>query len=351
MNLNSACPNGLRTRRRLLPPFLALLLTAGCDRAGSPVAGVGAPPVSIAWVAVKSHGLTATEDVAGTVRARLHSVVEAKVAGQIESLLVAPGQAVKQGETLAVLDAREARARLESAQAVLDQANRDFDRVARMVKEGAATPSDFDAIQARRRMGIAGVSEAETTLAHARIVAPFGGVIARKLAEVGDLATPGRPLFEIEDPAHLRFEADVPEALIDWLQPGLKLAVRLPSVKAAMEGVVVELAPVADAVSRTYLVKLDLPGATGLRAGQFGRVAVPTGEFTALHVPTSAIVQRGQLEFVFVPTNGVAQLRLIRTGRRFGDETEVVSGLDAGERVVSAGAPNLHDGQRVEARP
>ena len=154
----------------------------------------------------------------GTVRTRLHATVEAKVAGRIESLTAAPGQTVRQGQVLAMLDARETQARLDSARAVLDQAVRDLERVGRLLKDGAATPSELEAVQSRHRVAVASVSEMETLLGHARVVAPFDGVITRKAVDVGDLATPGRPLVEIEDPTHLRFEADVPEALIERMR-------------------------------------------------------------------------------------------------------------------------------------
>jgi len=104
------------------------------------------------------------------------------------------------------------------------------------------------------------------------------------------------------------------------------------------------------------LVKLDLPGATGLRSGQFGRVAVPVGEASAIRVPVAAVIQRGQMELVFVVAGdhahgNQAQLRLVKTGSRVGDEVEIVSGLNSGDRVVAEGASALADGQPVTIKP
>jgi RND family efflux transporter MFP subunit len=327
---------------------LALAVT-GCKRASAPDSAPTLAPVRVELASVESHGMTATEEVVGTVRAKLRAAVEAKIAGRIEALLVAPGQLVKQGETIATLDAREIKARLDSAQAVRDQASRDLERISKLVKDGASTASELDAVQARQRVAVAAVTEAETMLGHARVAAPFDGVITRKLADVGDLATPGRPLVEIEDPARLRFEADVPEALLERLQLGAKLPVLISSLKDSVEGAVSEIAPVAEAVSRTYMVKLDLPVIAGLRAGQFGRVSVPTGEAAVPHVPMGSVVQRGQLEYVYVVEAGKAHLRLIRTGKKFGSDVEVVSGLNTGEKIVSDPS-KVQDGQSVEAK-
>ncbi len=337
-------------RAALLAMLTAAVLAAGGCKPASPAATAPAlPPVRVGLATVESHGMTATEEVVGTVRAKLRASVEAKISGRIEALLVVPGQFVKRGETIASLDAREIKARLDSAQAVRDQATRDLERISKLVKDGASTASELDAVQARQRVAAAAVTEAETMLGHALVVAPFDGVITRKQADVGDLATPGRLLVEIEDPARLRFEADVPEALLDRLKLGAKLPLRISSLKDSLEGAVSEIAPVAEAVSRTYLVKLDLPVVAGLRAGQFGRVSVPTGEAAVPHVPMSSVIQRGQLEFVFVAEGGKAQLRLIRTGKRLGNDVEVVSGLNVDERIVVDPA-KIQDGQPVEAR-
>ena len=86
-------------------------------------------------------------------------------------------------------------------------------------------------------------------------------------------------------------------------------------------------------------------------AGQFARVTVPIGESKALRVPVSSVVQRGQMELLFVAVNEQAQLRLVKTGKRIGEEVEIVSGVSAGENVVGEGASQLRDGQPVEAKP
>jgi hypothetical protein len=97
-------------------------------------------------------------------------------------------------------------------------------------------------------------------------------------------------------------------------------------------------------------VKLDLVPKPGLRAGQFGRVAMPVGETLALRVPAGAVLLRGQMEIVFVVGDGHAQLRLVKTGKRFGDEVELISGVSAGEKVAVEGVASLVDGQRVEVK-
>jgi RND family efflux transporter MFP subunit len=293
----------------------------------------------------------ASEEVVGTVRAKLRSVIEAKISGRIEQMRVVPGQPVKAGELLAVVDAREVQARYDQAVALRQQAEADLKRLTSLLEQKILSPAEFDTAQARARVAIATVTEAEAMLSYANVTAPFAGVITRKHADVGDLATPGKPLLEMEDSTALRLEADVPEAVVGRLKLGDQLPVRISALAQEREGVVSEIAPAADPNSRTFLVKLDLPSAPGLRAGQFGRVAMPVGETAALRVPASAVVQRGQVELVFVLVDGRAQLRIVKTGKRLGAEVELVSGVTAGESIVVEPAAGLIDGQPLTVLP
>jgi len=255
---------------------------------------------------------------------------------------------VRKGETLAVLDAREIRARLDSATAVREQSAKDLERITRLVRDGAATASELDAVQARQAVAVAVAAEAATLLDQTRIAAPFDGVVTRKLADVGDLATPGRGLFEVEDPMRLRFETDLSEALLPRIRPGAAFPVRVGDRVDPIRATVVEVSPVSDPVSRSFRVKFDLPSGEGLRSGQFGRVFVPTGGESVLHVPTTAVLRRGQLEFVQVVADGVVRLRLVRTGRVAGGRVELVAGIRPGERVAAVADGRWADGQSVE---
>ena len=333
---------------RLSVIAVAGLFFAGCGRHESSVSRATpreAVPVHV--VRIESKSRMATEDAVGTVRAKLSAVIEAKVSGRIEAMLVTPGQAVNSGDLLAKLDAREIQAQLNQAQAVRQQAENDLRRFTTLLKENTVTQSEFDSVEAKFRVAAAAVTEAETMLDYTRITAPFSGVITHKFADVGDLATPGKPLLGLEDVKSLRLEADVPEALIANISMGAKVSVTVPPVATNITGVVSEIAPAADPQSRTFLVKCDLPSLPGLRTGQFGRMAVPVGEVTALRVPASAVVQRGQMEIVFVVKDAHAHLRLVKTGRRVGDEVELVSGIDAGEEVVADTDPRMVDGEPV----
>jgi RND family efflux transporter MFP subunit len=330
----------------IIAAALTSLVWSGCGRKDGNDSN-SLPSVSVQTQVAEYKNRVATEEDIGTVRAKLHAVIEAKVSGKIEQMLVVPGQTVTNGELLATIDAREIQARYDQASAVRQQTEADFKRASDLLAQKTLSQSEFDAIQSKFRVADAAATEAATLLSYTKIIAPFAGVIMHKDADVGDLAVPGKPLLEMEDPRHLRLEADVPEALVDKIKLGDKLPVRISALQTNLVGTVSEIAPSADPTSRTFVVKLDLPPVTGLRAGQFGRVAVPTGEVSALRVPASAVIQRGNMQLLFVVADNHAQLRIVKTGAPVGNEVEIVSGLNSGEPVVVSGADQLLDGQPV----
>jgi RND family efflux transporter MFP subunit len=327
-------------------PFTLLV---SCGRHETPRAPAASrPSLTVKVVPAKWSPHVAVEEVVGTVRSKQRALVEAKVSGRVLEYSATPGTSVKAGGLLARLDVQEIQAKVDQARAMLDQANRDFDRQKQLIASNATTRQEFDAAEARVKIGTGALNEAETMLGYASVTAPFDGVVTRKLADVGDLAMPGKPLLEVEAPTSLRFEADLPEAILDRVKLGDRMAVRLTQV---VEGIVSEISPVADPVSRTFLVKLDLPPSEGLRTGQFGRVSVPVGEARLLLVPQGAVLKRGQMEIVFVAQAGKAALRLVKTGKVLEGRVEVLSGIEEGEQVIVSDIARLTDGQPVTIQP
>jgi RND family efflux transporter MFP subunit len=330
--------------------LISLALLAGCSREAhrQPVAGTDLPAVTVHTQAVESKKWPSTEDVVGTVRAKLHASIEAKVSGRITEMPVVLGQKVTRGQLLARLDAAEIKARLEQVQAGLQQAEREWKRISSLFEQQAVTRSEYDATDARYLVAKGAMAEAQAMTAYVEVLAPFDGVVTRKSADVGDLAAPSRPLVDVEDPSALQLEADVPEAIASGIQSGARMGIWLESLPDQIFGIVSEIAPAADPVSRTFRMKLDLPANSALRSGRFARLSVPTGEVASLHVPASAVVLRGQMELVFAVEKQRACLRLVKTGRHINGETEILSGLDAGDVVVIDGATQLVDGQPVK---
>ena len=327
----------------------ALALLTGCGKArhDGAAAQLQLPTIQVRTTSVQTRSVPSIEEVVGTVRAKLRATIEAKTSGRIVEMPVTLGQKVKAGELLARLDAPEIKARLEQTEASLQQADRDWKRVSSLYNQQAATRADYDTAESRIQQAKAAVSEARAMLDYVEVKSPFDGVVTRKPADVGDLAAPGKPLVELEDPTRLQLEADVPEAVAGRIRAGASMAVRTGEPDTELTATVAEIAPNADPLSRTLRVKLDLPGEKGLLSGQFARLAVPIGETSSMRVPASAVVQRGQMEIVFAVENQHARLHLVKTGRQLKNETEILSGLDSGDAVVVDNPSQLIDGQPI----
>ena len=338
----------------LLSLFVSGLIafSTGCSKKHEPQAAPGIElPVAVVRVQkIDTVKQPAIEEVVGTVQPKLQAVIEAKVSGRITRLPVTLGQSVKQGDVLVELATQEIQARLDQASATFRQAELEFKRISNLRKQGAVTQAEFDAAQTRYTVAKAGVAEAEALSGYAKIVAPFDGVVARKLADEGDLAMPGKPLLELEGRTGLRLVADVPTLLAGHVQPEAKLAVRMDTLANPITGTVAEISPAADPASRTVRVKLDLSETAGVRTGQFGRLEVPLSEAAFLFVPPPALVLRGQLEILFIATDGKAQMRLVRSGKQTPQGIEILAGLASGETVIVEGAETLRDGQPLQTK-
>lgn len=334
-------------RKGLSLVALAALLAAGCHQDSQPAARETLPSATVTTVKVTTAPRATFEDVPGTVVPRVKSALEAKVVGRIVSLTAGSGQEIKAGQTLLKIDAPEIQARADQALSALKLAEQENQRTQNLFARQAATRAELDVATAQLNQARAAAAEANVTLGYLSIVAPFDGVVSRKLVDVGDLAAPGKALIEIEQPGGKRFEAAIPETLIGQIKPGATLKVSFDGVAEPVAATVAEIDPAGDLVTRSWRVKLDLPASANFRSGTFGRVTVPRDERSAIVIPAAAMIQRGQLEQVFVVAAGKASLRLVKTGRSVAGNVEVLSGLQADESVVVNPAADLKDGQPV----
>ncbi len=308
------------------------------------------PPLPVLLSEARPDPVTAAEDVPGTLRPVESAVLSSKVSGTITEIDADPGRIVREGDLLLRIDDREIRARLDHSRAMLEQAERDLSRFEKLHTDRVITTQEYEAAQTRHLSARASEEEARTLLGYTNILAPFDGVVTRRLVQRGDLAVPGRALVEVENPGRLRLEAQVPESLISGISIGQKIIVAVGAGNANLTGLAAEIAPASDPASRTTLVKIDLPTSPDLRSGQFGRARIPTDTEPSIRLPKTAVSTRGQLDFVFVVSNGRAKLRIVRTGRQDEGFLEILSGLDPGEIVVAEIPAGLSDGHPVIAR-
>jgi RND family efflux transporter MFP subunit len=323
-----------------LPALAAALLLA----AGGPAAAQAAATVELREV----EDVYAADAVIESVR---QATVSAQIAGQLTHLYVDAGDRVKRGQLLARIDTREAdaqmssaRAQVAQAEAALVQAQLAYDRTRSLVAQNFVSQSALDKADADLKTAMAaldaaraGTTQAATGRSFAELRAPIDGVITRRLMEPGELATPGRGVVDIHDPAALRAVGTIPQFVLPRTGRVERAEIDLPSVQRRVTAVRVTVLPAADPRLLSTLVRAELPAdaPAGIVPGTAAKVLVPIGRSRKLVVPAAAVIRRSELTAVYVLADGARQLRQVRLGNPVSeDAVEVLAGLTAGERVA-----------------
>lgn len=377
-------------RKFLAAIFLLFLAACSRERGPSQQRAQASPLEGIGTSIVQPISVHDYFEAVGTVRSRKTAVLSSKAIGTIIAVLVREGDRVKKGQALAEIDSRDLRAELEAAEASLDEVTRTikaaesavkaaqgqrelaaatFKRYKSLMARGSVTPQEYDEVSAKYKVATAEVERAEESLraleakreqakakvaytksllSYTHIISPFDGIVTEKKGEVGILALPGTPLLTVEDTTQYRLEALVGESWIFHIRIGNPVSVSVDAAGQDLSGTVVEIVPAADPQSRTFTVKIDLPAHPNIRSGLYGKARFSMGQKEVLLAPLEAIVERGQLVGLYVvDTDGIARFRLVKTGKRHGDRVEILSGLKAGERVVTRGVERVSDGSRL----
>ena len=291
------------------------------------------------------------ERAAGTLRAKVETVISPLITATISSIAVWSGDEVEPGEVLVELDARELEARVDqahqsvvSARALLSQTEKEAQRIQRIFKAdpGAISSAERDRVQmalstARARLASSKryEDEARTALSHSKLTSPIAGRIVERYADPGDTARPGVPVLRLYNPTTLRLEASIRESVASKLDENQNLSAEIDAVGKRFDGVVDEIVPSADPGSRTFLVKVSLAEDSGLYPGMFGRLLIPIGQTEKIYIPAAAATEVGQLNFVMLKSKQGSVRRYVRLGQRAPDSRiEVISGLKAGEQVI-----------------
>jgi multidrug efflux pump subunit AcrA (membrane-fusion protein) len=371
-----------------------------------PKAGSSGTPVAVSSALVVETELYAPFEAGGVVRAQRVATVVSRIMAEVRAVSVKPGDRVRAGQALVLLDARELQAhrtRAVASQAVVQQstaladadrqaaeaalmlARVTHERIADLRAKNSATQNELDEAVAALRgaearlkvaearvaeskaavdSAVAGTSVAQVTASYATLTAPFDGVVTEKMVDPGNMATPGVPLVTVEDDRSFRLEVRLDESRASLVHVGDTVDVRLDerasggpteqttASPAVVAGRVAELQRMLDPGAHDFLVKIDLPAGQSLRSGMYGRAVFRGEPHRGLAIPEAAVSRRGQLVVVFVVgADNRAHLRLVNASEATDGRIEIRAGLVAGERVVVAPPPALVDGSSVSAAP
>lgn len=246
-------------------------------------------------------------------------------------------------------DIKAANDRVNQAEAAVSTAKSGVSQAKAAAMQVTLRKKELEAAKAQVAQSSSALSAADVALSYTRIVAPFDGIVTKRMVDPGAMAGPGVPLMTVEGGGYW-FEAAVPEKLLSFLTAGTQIPVSLDALKSgSVSGKVAEIVPQGDATSHTFTVKFGLDGASGLKTGQYGTARIPTGEKQGVEIPTKATWDKEGLHYVFVVNqDGIARLRIVTLGDTFGEKTAVLSGLSAGERIIVSGHDGIEDGDKVE---
>jgi RND family efflux transporter MFP subunit len=316
----------------LFMAWLAGLLHFGKIAPGlTPVTG---PPLQGRVLVVQETEIPRQLEVMGAVISPTLAQVSSQVPGRVAKIWVEAGSRVKAGDPLVSLSAAEFQARLNQAQAQLNQAAADYKRYQFLLKEGAASPQEFGAVEARYKSAQAVVSEAATLKGYTVVKAPAAGVVAERKTAVGDVAQPGQALASLYDPDRLQIEGEVNDNYRDLVKIGEAAQVSVPAVKFEANLPIAEIFPISAPGSRTFKVRTGWLQNPALVPGMFAHLSLPLGHSRGILIPQAAVATVGQLTMVKIAAEQAAQLRQVKLGRQIGEQVEVLAGLKAGDRIM-----------------
>ena len=345
---------------------LAVSLTSACGDNESSGTQVEAAKRTVAAevLTIQPVPLGLRAELPGMVASEDQVQVASRLMGYLREIKVEEGQMVKVGQLLFVIDPTDiqgqmsqARAGLAQAEAALTDARIDHERFGTLYKEEAIPKLQWDKIRLQKRVAEqqvaaarAGLNQANSQMRYASVVAPINGVVTQKLANAGDLATPGRPVLMIEGLKKRQVRTQVSSDVYARIKVGDKVTIAMDADTAQMplEGTIAQVVPVADPVSHTHLVKIDLPADSGLASGNFVRVGFAVGSREGIRVPATALAERAGIAGVFVVDGqGLARYRMVRTGTADQSGVEIQSGLNAGDKVVVSNVGQVENGDKI----
>ena len=357
--------------KKIYIPLLALVLLASCNSEKKKEI------VKETAIAVKVSGITENNSslfvtASGKIEAENSANLSTRMMGYVTKVHVQVGQKVGAGQLLVSINNTDLQAKkaqvdasILQATAGFNNAKKDYDRFVNLFKQQSASQKELDDMTARYEMAKAGLegarqmrNEVVAQFSYSNIKAPFSGVVTNTFVKEGDMANPGMPLVSVEGASKLQVMAMVSENDIVSIKKGMPVSVLVKSSNEKLSGKVSEVSISATNTGGQYLVKIDL-GKTDntVLSGMFVNVQFPvankatTSNSELLLVPESALVKQGQLTGIYtIGTGNVAILRWLRTGKNYGNQVEVLSGLSANEQYIVSADGKLYNGASVSVQ-
>ena len=323
---------------------------AGASAKGGTPPGPGAGTVTVEAVKVATQSLPQTITAVGSLRSDESVTLRPEVAGRISAIAFQEGQPVVKGAMLVRLDPAVPQAEAQQARANLVLAKTKWDRAVDLAKSNFISGQAKDEAENNYKVAEASAQLAEAKLAKMDLRAPFSGIIGLRSVSIGDYVKEGADLVNLESIDPLKVDFRVPEVYMRQVKVGQPLQVQLDALPGrTFEGKVFAVNPLIDAAGRSVVIRAMVRNPdTSLRPGMFARVRLITRDAQdALVLPEQALVPQGDQQFVYRILDGKAVRTKVDVGQRRDSKVEILTGVDKGDVVVTAGQLKLRDGAPV----
>lgn len=327
----------------------------GGKPAGPSASPAGKPPGIPVKVAPVKTGTVAIEiSAVGSLLANESVMIRPGIPSRIETIHFTEGQVVTTGTKLVTLYPSEYKGRAAASDAEAKLSDQRALRAEELFKKGFISQQGLDEARSNKELAAARKEENLAWLAKTELLAPFTGIIGIRQVSPGAYLQPNQEIARLEDISIIKLDFRVPETHLEKIKKGQEVSVRVDAYpQEQFTGKIFAIEPAVDEQTRTLLVRARIPNPDGkLRPGLFARVILALGSRAdALVIPEQAIVPRGQESFVFKVMEGKVKLTKVQTGIRRSGEVEIVSGVAAGDIVVTDGQIKIQDGMPVSVMP
>ncbi len=351
----------MKLRNLITIVIAAGLIMQGCGE--KPVAQENEKGVAVETVIVSARQIDKIYSFSGTISSLKKSTLSTRIMGQIGEVLVKEGDNVDKGQLLVSIRSKDISARksqveanIIAAKAAYVNAEKDLERVTNLYETKSATKKELDDISTHYKMTKAQLEAAkkakeqvEETLAYANIRAPYSGVITQRFVDAGDMANPGMPLIAIEAPGKFEVITRIPESEVNIIEKNDTVQVMLKNSDEVLSGTVSHISPSSRFSGSQYDARILLNPTSKqvkmIRSGMFANIMLPKGTVKKILVENNLIINRGQLTGIWtVGETGSALLRWVRLGKKYANQTEVLSGLSDGDKLIVKSDDRLFDG-------